>query len=574
MSEGERSESTPATPTAFSVRLGTLMVIALPSLCALVSLPGFLSWRHSQVVAGVAGALLLLILRLLAPNERQRGSGSAPLALAMTALIGSVGVALVSGHPEGWNAASVTLILAAMVAWIWYPPRGFDPYPTTVRAIGLVVVLTVATVVLDAVGVQPFSPVPGLMDPSAPPRGSFSHSDTTRAVLLCGALLSATIAVRRPHHTTVFGLLAATAAVTLFLLQPPLSPIATISLTSLVALGALVRAFGGAPATDPRVPEISKRRRWIGSTAVLLFAGGLIAMSYVNPERPWDRATLVVDEGDPLVRPWLSADPFPRAQAADFDGASLRAALRNLPFGRGGGTWLDATLMEMRHLEVSNESALLRLEPWPDMPRSLLSAAVIEHGILALFIWLLLVFGAVVVIRDSARIWHVPLPLAITVGALPAWLALCIPGASHPLLLLLALLSWFILASPAGGPDRSEMRGFFPSVADKGEERRPPRGRIIVLLIPALIVAYFTYEQAVSSREGARAYAARMAGDEETTLDAFTDANRHFPRFDTLYNEAVLRSQRTPLSERDRLRIELLLEQANEQRPLSALTEP
>lgn len=503
-----------------------------------------LTWRHSQLIAGAAGGLVLLLLRAIPFNPSSAASGKTPLSIAMVAVVGTVALALPIAHPEIWSAASICLLLAGITVWLWYPPRGFEPFRSAAQASVALAIAMLVPLGLEAIGFSPWhGPGTGLGS-GFPLTGAFDQSETLSAALLYSAL---TLLVAIWPNPLVPSLTRRGAAVLLglvciaALLFAPAIPIAaTIAFILAAVHGFFWRA--NASESDEYVRRQTPRYR---SGVTVAFIGMLIAFNtpallvdaedQVFAHRPYFEASIALDPS------WESADPLPQTVEDELRRAEWRAMWSNLPFGAGVGTWLDETL---RHFEptpgIAPDEEPVRQAGWPDQPRSILAAAVTEHGILAGFIWVLMAAGGLLLARLVIRHSAFPTSVASVIGAGPAIGFAFLPGTSQMAPAYALLLSWFLLCAPLARANARAALRLVPAVSSDNDPRKPPRGRIFILLVPAFVVGWFAISHLRWSQQAHRGYLANAEGNLESALQHFQQANQALPHPATLFNEAKL----------------------------------
>lgn len=534
-------------PTAFQ-RSPLLLVSALLPLLAYAvawsSFSSLLTWRHSQLFAGAVGGLVLLLLRALPLNPSSKASGKTPLSVAMVALVGTVALALPLAHPELWSAASVALMASGVTVWLWYPPHSFAPFRAAAQAAVALSIAILVPVVLEGAGISPWhGPGHGIFG-DTPLSGSFDHSNTLTAALLFSAFALVVAAwpnprVPRRTQLSAIGLLAALCVLALLVARPLPLP-ATIAFALAAGLGHFWRA--STSESDPFVQHQAPRYRQGAFVAVI---GMLIAFTtppllHAVPDElfPPEASYASSLELDPS---WQTADPLPKAVHSELQRAEWRALRHNLPFGAGVGTWLDETLLYMEPVRgVAPDGEPTRQAGWPDQPRSLLAASVTEHGILAGFVWLLVAIGGLLLARLVIRNSAFPTSLASLIGVAPGVGLAFIPGTSQMAPMLALILSWFLLCAPlARAEERAALR-LVPAASTHGDPRKPPRGRIFILLIPGLVVAWFSLSHVRWSALAERGYRANDRGELQVAQQYFEAANRWLPHPSTLFNEARL----------------------------------
>lgn len=535
----------------FSSRAATILVPLLAFAVTWSAFPTLLTWRHSQLIGGAMGGLVLLLLRGVARTPDSQAAGRTPLAIAMTALVGAVALALPIAHPEIWSAASVALCLTGVTVWLWYPPAGFQPFRVAVHALLAMTAALLVPLLLDALTLSPWRTTQSLSDASRPLAGIFDRSDTLPTALLAvgmGLLVASTTRYAASTRWAAWlkALIAATIGAQLLVAQP--LPLMGVGLLAATATGALIlhaanawRAQRRGAAPKPSASTPVRPRSMMLLLAALLLASVLPpVIQRANPSLFASGAsdTLASSVLDPA---WRVADPLPVGLQMELARAEWRAAAANLPFGAGVGTWLDDTLAHLSpQPPMRPDEEPTRQADWPDQPRSTLAAAISEHGVIAAFVWVLIALGGVLlarlILRNTAASW----PLVATSASLPAIAFLAFPGATHPAIVLTALLTWFLTCDPLAALEGDHRSRLVPSAVDPGDRRRPPRGRIAIILIPALVVGWFSIGHLRWSRHAALAYDAAASGDASTALRRFEAANRAMPHPATLYNEAAL----------------------------------
>lgn len=490
------------------------------------------------------GGLLLLLIRAIPLNPASAASGKTPLSIAMVALVGSVALAMPLSHPEIWSAASVTLMLAGVTAWLWYPPRHFEPYRAAAQASVALALAILLPLALELVGFSPWHGRGTGISSGLAVTSTFDRSETlTAALLYTGLALTVAVwpnpLVPRRTRTGAAILLGVVILAALFF-APGLPITAVIGFLIAGAIGTVWRA--NSSEGDAFVRERAPRYRIgtaIGGLAMLVaFSSPALLLDVepqVFPTRTYESAVLDLDPG------WNTADPLLPAAEAELRRAEWRAVASNLPFGAGAGAWLDETLLELRPVVgIVPDAEPTRQAGWPDQPRSLLAAAITEHGILAAFVWALLAGGGYLLGRLVVRNSMFPTSLAAVLGLAPAIGFATIPGTSQAPPVYALLLSWFLLCAPLARAESRQALRLVPAASTDSDPRRPPRGRIFILLIPALVVGWFALSHLRWSMESARGYQANIESDLPLALAHFERANAAMPHPASYFNEARL----------------------------------
>lgn len=541
------AETSPSRVERWVIHTGSWSLVLASFAVTWSAFPNLLTWRHSQLIAAAVTGMWLILLRIFAPNPAGVAAGRAPLAIAMTALMGTVAVALPVSHPELWSAASLVMMLTGITTWLWYPPVGLDPFRIARRASIALALSVLIALLLEALGISPLRINPILIDTARPLSGPFDRSETLSTSLvaitiaLTVGLWTAPSAARRFRAIGSVVLVALVSANALF--AQPLSPLFALSLAIATTLGTgaamwAERSRGAGPLT-------SRARAWRLWTALVL--SGMLLGSLITPPFAPASPTLqprlethspLFQELDPM---WQSSDPLVPELKDQLDTLEWRGVLRNLPFGSGAGTWLDENVSTAtRQLVLPEYDAPTRIAGWPDQPRSVLAAAIIEWGIIAAFAWILIAIGGVLIARLVIRTRTFAPELALLSGAAPVIILGFLPGGSHPVVCFALLLNWFLLCAPLADSDSEEGKKMVPRESTAADPRRAPRGRILIILIPAFFVGWFSIQHTRWTRQSGLAYAAAARGEIEVAHDRFARANQFLAHPATLYNEAKL----------------------------------
>lgn len=542
-------DAPPAAPAPTSFERGPLhaasMVLPLLSYAIVWSAASsLLTWRHSQLIAGATGGLLLLLIRALPLNPASEASGKTPLSIAMAALVGTVAMAMPLSHPEIWSAASLTLMLAGVTVWLWYPPRHFQPFRAAAQASVALALAILLPLALELAGISPWHGGGTGIASGLAVTSTFDRSETLTAALLYTSLALVVAVwpnplVPRRTRTGAAFLLGVLILAALFF-APGLPITAVIGFLIVGAIGTFWRA--NSSEGDNYVRERAARYRIgaaLGGLAMLVAFSSPALLLDVEPEvfpsRADETAALHLDPS------WNSADPLLPAAHAELRRAEWRAVASNLPFGAGAGAWLDETLLQLRPVVgIAPDAEPTRQAGWPDQPRSLLAASITEHGVLAAFVWALLAGGGYLLGRLVVRHSIFPTSLAAVLGLAPAIGFATIPGTSQAAPVYALLLSWFLLCAPLARAESREALKLVPTASTEDDPRRPPRGRIFILLIPALVVGWFAFSHLRWSQESARGYQANIEGDLPRALAHFERANAALPHPASYFNEARL----------------------------------
>lgn len=534
--------------------VGTASLILLAYAVTWSAFPSVLTWRHSQLIAGATGGMWLILLRLVAPNPNGIAAGQTPLAIAMTALLGTVALALPISHPEAWSAASIVLMLTGVITWLWYPPQGMSPFRIARQTTLSMGFALLSALTLELFGVSPWRHNPVLTDLSRPISGPFDRSETLTGALIALAVATMValwttpdeeVRTRRVGRVLVVLLIAANA-----LFAPPIS-VGNLALIVLSIAVGVASTWRLAPTTT--TPESGAKRRW----TLLLIAALLVSSAFSAPLstsettlRPQlHNPSPLIDTLDPS---WQVADPLVPELKDQLALIEWKAAARNLPFGSGVGTWFDETVgiaTSVYHLPESMPPN--RQAGWPDQPRSFLAAAITEMGIIAAFVWAFFAVGGFLLTRLIVRTRAFPRVLAIFSGSAPILIVGFLPGASHPFICLALLLNWFLLSAPLANHDIQDGKRIVPRESTLSDTRRAPRGRILIIAVPALIVGWFSMHHTRWTRQSAMGYAEAARGNLNNALTHFERANRFLPHPATLYNEALLFEALHPNSDFD-----------------------
>lgn len=518
--------------------------------------PNLLTWRHSQLIAAAVTGMWLIILRLFAPNPQGVAAGQAPLAIAMTALLGTVALALPISHPELWSAASVVLLLTGLTTWFWYPPRGIDPFHIARRGAVALALAVLIALGLEVLGISPLKINPTLIDTGRPLSGPFDRSET-----LSTSLVAITIAMTvglwtAPDHAKRFRLTGSILVVALVaanaLFAQPLSPLFALSLAAATTIGTGIAALAErARGAGPLTWRARSWRVWTGLLLSASLIGSLIAPPFSKAEPTLfprlEAHSPVFRELDPM---WQASDPLVPELKSELDNIEWLGVARNLPFGSGVGTWLDENVSTAtRRLELPEYQAPNRIAGWPDQPRSMLAAGIMEMGIIAGFAWLLTAIGGILIARLVIRTRTVSPELALLSGAAPVIILGFLPGGSHPVVCFALLLNWFLLCAPLADSKDEAGKKMVPRASTEGDPRRSPRGRILIILVPALLVGWFSIQHTRWTRQSGLAYIAAANGRIEEAHDRFAKANRFLAHPATLFNEARLFEMQNPTSD-------------------------
>lgn len=541
------SSSRPTPLQRVPLLVASLILPLLSYALAWSSFATLLTWRHSQLIAGAAGGLFLLLLRALPLNPCSEASGKTPLSIAMVSLVGTVALALPLAHPELWSAASLALMLSGVTVWLWYPPRFFSPFRAAAQASVALSIAVLIPVVLQLADLSPWHSLgsgAGLAAGSRAITGSFDHSETLTVTLLC-CTLSLIVAAwpnpRVPRQTQLAAaVMVAVLSVTALLFAPAIPLYASVAFCAAAGLGALWRA--GASEGDTLIQDLAPRYRLGAITAAIgmLVAFSSPALLYQNDaqvfaDRNHHEATIELDPS------WESADPLPATLQSELRRSEWRAVRHHLPFGAGVGTWLDETLRYSQPvIGIAPDAEPIRQAGWPDQPRSLLAAAIAEHGVLAAFVWILMAIGGLLLARLVIRHSRFPTTIASVIGVAPAVGFAMLPGTSQMAPMYGLLLSWFLLCAPLARAEARAAARLVPAESSAGDLRKAPRGRIFILLLPAVVVAWFAFSHLRWSELAAHGYKANREGSPEAALNYFHRANEALPHPATLFNEARL----------------------------------
>lgn len=505
----------------------------------------FLSWRHTQLLAGALGGLTLLLLRLLPTNARGTSAGRTPMAVTMFAMISAALLGLMSGHPQLWHGAMVVLMLAGVTAWLWYPPEGFVPFRAAAQASIALNAAILVPLYLEKLGLSPWHAVLRPDAAHAVLRGTLDHSQTLSSALFLssmGLIVAAWPNPGVPRHTQRLAqsMLVLT-CVTALLWVSPISFPARAAIAVAVCIGVFWRPHLR-HARDAR----DHRYRWGALFAVF---GVLIAFTLppvASQTSPYAPATDAVDM-EPTAMPstaWRIIDPVPPEIDRNLRQAEWRAALVNLPFGAGAGTSAGETI---RHLHASLDTGMHdpTIAPfgWANTPRSTIATLTIEHGIITLFVWILITAGGLLLARLVIIHSNFPPAIAQVIGVTPGVAVALLPGASQMASALAMVLAWFLLCAPLAQAEARMAARLVPAPSTPSDERRAPRGRILLLLIPGLFIAWFAIVNARWSKAAHHGYVALQAGHSSEALDAFAHANHIRISATTLTQEALLLEQ-------------------------------
>lgn len=545
------SPSSPSKDSQLSERLGVgrriplwLGMSLLPLLAVSLvwgAFPDFLSWRHTQLLSGAIGGLTLLILRLFPANARGTSAGRTPMAVTMFAMISSALLGLMSGHPQLWHGAMVILMLAGVTVWLWYPPEAFAPFKAAAQASIALSAAILSSLYLEILGLSPWHHTLGPDAAHDVLRGAFDHSQTLSTALFLsamGLIVAAWPNPKVPHVTQRLaqGMLVLT-CVTALLWVSPINFPARVAITVAVAIGIFWR-----PHLKHVRNQHDRRYRWGAIAAVF---GVLITFTLPplcaqnSPYQP--TKTVHVSTQPVLHSAWRIIDPVPAAVDRNLRQAEWHAALKSLPFGTGAGTSGDETI---RHLRADGQTHTFESSAapfgWVNTPRSAIATLTIEHGIITLFVWVLVTAGGLLLARLVIIHSNFPPAIAQVIGVTPGVALAFLPGASQMASALGMVLAWFLLCAPLAQAEARIAARLVPAPSTPLDERRAPRGRILLLLIPGLFIAWFAIANARWSQSAYRGYVALIHGEDATALGAFHHANRIRTSATTLTQEALL----------------------------------
>lgn len=534
--------------------------------------PHLLTWRHSQLLAGAIGGLTLLLLRILPVNARGTAAGRTPMAVTMFAVAGMTLLAVMTGHPQLWNGAMVVLMLSGVTAWLWYPPAFFSPFPAAAQAAIALSVAVIVSISLEYFGI---SPLHYALDSEAKHtfiRGAFDQSQTLSTVLFVSALSLIVAAWPNPSvppRTRRFSqaMLALTCATGLLIATPiPFSARVAIGLVALV--GMFWRPQRAQAENALEAQRTDTRYRWGAITAVLSVVLIFTLPPLLAQDSPYSEAPSSGPTSTVALDPtWHTTDPLPKALDTALRKAEWRAAIRNLPFGAGVGTSLDEALRYLQPVDgLRNHDEPVTQFGWPDTPRSMLATMITEHGIMALFVWVLITAGGLLLARLVIVHSVFPPAIAQVIGITPGVTLAFLPGGSQMATALAMVLSWFLLCAPLAHAEARSAARLVPAPSTPADHRRAPRGRIIILLVPAVFIAWFAVANLRWSSSAYWGYRANLDGAPDQALEHFHEANRAFAHAQTLYNEARLMERETPGATEP---IETLYAQAKTLRPRS-----
>lgn len=485
-------------------------------------------------------------------NARGTAAGKTPMAVTMFAVAGMTLLAVMTGHPQLWNGAMVVLMLSGVTAWLWYPPAFFSPFPAAAQAAVALSVAIILPIFLEYFGVSPWHYALHDEANHTVIRGAFDQSQTLSTVLFVSALSLIVAAWPNPSvppRTRRFSqvMLALTCTTGLLIATPiPFSARVAIGLVALVGMFWRPQRAQAEGALEPQ--HTDTRYRWGAIAAVLSVVLIFTLPPVLSQDSPYNQARPSGASSTTALDPtWQTSDPLPNELDTALRKAEWRAAIRNLPFGAGVGTSLDETLRYLQPVDgLRNHDEPTAQFGWPDTPRSMLATMITEHGIMALFVWVLITAGGLLLARLVIVHSVFPPAIAQVIGVTPGVTLAFLPGGSQMATALAMVLSWFLLCAPLAHAEARSAARLVPAPSTPSDQRRAPRGRIIILLVPAVFIAWFSIANLRWSASAYWGYRANLEGDTQQALEYFHEANQAFAHAQTLYNEARLLEQRDP----------------------------
>jgi len=565
----------PRPPEALGVRRRLPLWLGM-SLLPLLSLSlvwsafaDFLSWRHTQLLAGAIGGLALLFLRLIPTNARGTSAGKTPMAVIMFAMISSAMLGLMSGHPQLWHGAMIILMLSGVTAWLWYPPEAFAPFRAAAQASIALSFALLCSFYLELLG---WSPWHAALAPHASHdvlRGALDHSQTLSTALFLSSIALIVAAWPNPNVSRITQRLAqitlVLTCITALCWVSPINFPARIAIAVAVAIGIFWR-----PHLKHTRNHHDRRYRWGAIFAVFGILVVFTLPPLLSQRSPYANAQPAsASAPSTLSTSWRVIDPVPTTIDRNLRQAEWSAALRNLPFGAGAGTSADETI---RHLKPDPETHTYEASAapfgWANTPRSAIATLIIEHGIITVFVWILLTAGGLLLARLVIIHSNFPPAIAQVIGVTPGVAIAFLPGASQMAPALAMVLAWFLLCAPLAQAEARMAARLVPAPSTPSDQRRAPRGRIILLLIPGVFIAWFSIANARWSRSAYRGYTALSHHEHAHALGAFHRANRIRNSATILTQEALLLEQLEPQAA---TAIEELYHKALRLQPRSAL---
>lgn len=518
----------------FPLWLGASILPLLSLSLVWSAFPNFLSWRHTQLLAGTVGGLTLLLLRLLTPNARGSSAGRTPMAVTMFAMISMSLLAWMSGHAQLWHGAMVVLMLTGVTAWLWYPPEFFSPFRAAAHAS---IALAVAILVPFYAELFAISPWHAALEGSTHRvlRGAFDTSRTLSTASFLTAMSLIVAAWPNPKVPVISrriaqGILVLLSVTALLWISPIYFP-ARLS----IALVALVGVFWR-PQRDFKDTSTSPRYRWGSIIAVF---GVLIVFTLppvLSQDSPYAAANTAETTHTPAPTAG-SADPVPSDLERIMRRAEWKSAWQNLPFGAGVGARTAPSLQE---LHPASAEDTLTLHPTLQTSQSMLATQMAEQGVMALFVWVLITAGGFLLARLVMLHSNFPPVIAQVLGVTPGVTLAFLPGGTQMAPALAMILAWFLLCAPLAQAEARRAQRLVPGPSTPEDERRAPRGRILLLLIAGVAITWFSIANTRWSHEAHQAYAAHTAGDLDDAYTHLQRANSLLPNAYTLLDEAQL----------------------------------
>lgn len=520
------------------------------------AVPALLTGHHGQLAAGTVGGLVLLLLRVIPTYHNDVSSGKTPMSIVMVSSLGMLLLTVSVYHPALWSGLGVVTMISGVASWLWYPPASFNPFRSSAHAIIALAFAICIPAYLEAIDYSPW--VSGTLGRFPWATGNFIHPrilGTALSSVSLGLLVISWPLRQISLRTRILARLSlAVVLVTTILFALPMTIWAVLCIVASALMGVVYQRYAHARFDGDHV---GLRRRSAFSSIAMI---GLLLVSFCTPplfaKFKHDDATSHEINEEIDAKTALHASPafrllVPRARTSSSElskeiaNAEWKAAWGTLPFGAGSGTHLDETI---RRLPPSILNASSDVYPtlfnWHGPPHSMLAAMVIEHGIIAGFIWALMAFGgmllAFLVIRNSTF----PAAIVGVVGLSPALTIAFLRGGSQTVPMFAVLLAWFLLCAPLANAEERKAQRLVPAPSVPSDQRKAPRGRILILLIPAAIAAWFAIADARASTQTYHAYQALDRHDTVMALTRFHHANTIFSTPENLYNEAILLHQR------------------------------
>lgn len=494
----------------------------------------FLSWRHTQLLAGAVGGLALLMLRLMATNARGTSAGRTPMAVTMFAMISMSLLAWMSNHAQIWHGAMVVLMLSGVTAWLWYPPEFFSPFRAAAHASIALAIAILVPFYAELLGISPWHHA--LEDASTHRllRGAFDQSRTLSTASFLTAMSLIVAAWPNPNVPQLSRRIAQAMLVLLSLTALLwISPIFFSARLS-IALVALIGVFWR-PRRDPEDASTSRRYRWGSIVAVF----GVLIVFTLPP---------VLSQASPYAHTATASsvanapadDPIPADIEQTMRREEWRSAWQNLPFGAGVGSRTAPS-----PYGVSSEASG-QLERAIHPGQSMLATQMAEQGIMALFVWVLITAGGFLLARLVIIHSNFPPVIAQVLGVTPGITLAFLPGGTQMASALAMVLGWFLLCAPLAQAEERRAQRLVPAPSTPEDERRAPRGRIVLLLMAGMVITWFAVANTRWSREAHLGDVAYASGDFDAAYRHLERANTWLPNASTYLNQALLLEQHTP----------------------------